>query len=86
MVFSRQEYQNGLPFPSPGDVPDPRIKPMSLISPHWQGDSLLLSHQGSHDTVIVDTRYSTFVRNPQNYITEKGNSTFVNNNMSILAH
>ena len=29
MGFSRQEYWNGLPFPSPGDLPDPRIKPMS---------------------------------------------------------
>ena len=25
----RQEYWSGLPFPSPGDLPDPRIKPMS---------------------------------------------------------
>ena len=27
MGFSRQEYWSGLPFPSPGDLPDPRIKP-----------------------------------------------------------
>ena len=27
MGFARQEYWNGLPFPSPGDVPDPGIKP-----------------------------------------------------------
>ena len=26
MGFSRQEYWNGLPFPSPGDLPDPRIE------------------------------------------------------------
>ena len=26
---SRQEYQSGLPFPSPGDLPDPGIKPES---------------------------------------------------------
>jgi len=30
MEFSRQEYWSELPFPSPGDLPDPRIKPMSL--------------------------------------------------------
>ena len=30
MEFSRQEYWSGLPFPSPGDLPDPGIKPMSL--------------------------------------------------------
>ena len=28
--FSRQEYWRGLPFPSPGDLPDPGIKPASL--------------------------------------------------------
>ena len=33
MGFCRQEYQSGLPFPSPGDLADPQIKPMSLISP-----------------------------------------------------
>ena len=27
--FSRQEYWRGLPFPSPGDLPDPRIEPKS---------------------------------------------------------
>ena len=30
MEFLRQEYWNGLPFPSPGDLPDPRIKVASL--------------------------------------------------------
>ena len=34
---SRQEYWNGLPFPSPGDLPNPRIKPRS---PALQTDSL----------------------------------------------
>ena len=29
MGFSRQEYWNGLLFPSPGDLPDPGIKPAS---------------------------------------------------------
>ena len=29
MGFPRQEYRNGLPFPSPGDLPYPGIKPMS---------------------------------------------------------
>ena len=37
MGFSRQEYWSGLPFPSPGDLPDPRIKPGS---PALQADSL----------------------------------------------
>ena len=44
MGFSRQGYWNGLPFPSPGDLSDPGIKP---VSPAWKVDSLPLSHQGS---------------------------------------
>ena len=35
--FSRQEYWSGLPFPSPGDLPDPGIETMSLA---LQADSL----------------------------------------------
>ena len=44
MGFSRQEYWSGLPFPSPGDLPDPGIKPRS---PALQADALTSSHQGS---------------------------------------
>jgi len=44
MGFSRQEYWSGVPFPTPGGLPDPRIKP---VSPALQADSLPLSHQGS---------------------------------------
>ncbi|ELR45062.1 hypothetical protein M91_03210, partial [Bos mutus] len=32
MGFSRQKYWSGLPFPSPGDLPNPGIKPASLVS------------------------------------------------------
>ena len=39
LEFSRQEYWSGLPFPPPGDLPDPGIKPGS---PAWQVDSLPL--------------------------------------------
>ena len=37
--FSRQEYWSGLPFPSPGDLPNPGIKPISPASPALQVDS-----------------------------------------------
>ena len=37
MGFSRQEYQSGLPFPSPEDLPDPGIEPRS---PTLQADAL----------------------------------------------
>ena len=34
MVFFRQEYWSGVPFPPPGNLPDPGNEPMSLVSPH----------------------------------------------------
>ena len=37
MGFSRQEYWSGLPFPSPGDLPDPRVEPGS---PALEADAL----------------------------------------------
>ena len=37
MEFSRQEYWSGLPFPSPGDLPNPGIEPGS---PTLQADTL----------------------------------------------
>ena len=47
MGFSRQEYRSGLPFPSPGDLSDPGIEPMSPAAPTLQADTLPLSHQRS---------------------------------------
>ena len=44
MRFPREEYWSGLPFPSPGDLPDPGIEPMP---PALKVDSLTLSHLGS---------------------------------------
>ena len=40
MGFSRQEYQSGLSFPSPGNLPDPGIELASPVSPALQVDSL----------------------------------------------
>jgi len=44
MVFSWEEYWSGLPFPSPGDLPELGMEPMS---PVLQVDALPLSHWGS---------------------------------------
>ena len=41
MGFSKQEYWSEFPFPTPGDLPDPGIKP---VRPASQADSLPLSH------------------------------------------
>ena len=43
MGFSRQEYWSGLPFPSPGDLPNSGLKPRS---PALQADSLPAEPQG----------------------------------------
>ena len=36
MKISRQESWSGLPFPTPGDLPEPAIKPKSLCLLNWQ--------------------------------------------------
>ena len=42
---SVHECWSCLPFPPPGDLPDPGVEPESPVSPAWQADSLPLSHQ-----------------------------------------
>ena len=49
MGFPRQEYWSGLPFPSPGDLPDPGLKlwspafarRLSTTEPPWKPSELL---------------------------------------------
>ena len=55
MEFPRQEYWSGLPFPPPVDLPDPRIEPMSPLSPAWQVDSFTTEPPGKpiHKQQIV---------------------------------
>ena len=45
MGFSRQEYWSGLPFPSPGDLPNPGIEPGS---PALEADALTSEPRGKH--------------------------------------
>ena len=46
MGFSRQEYWSGLPFPSPGDLPDRGLKLTSLMSPASAGRFFTTSDTG----------------------------------------
>ena len=46
MEFSRQDYCSGLPFPIPGNLPDPGIEPAFLASPELAEDSLPLVPPG----------------------------------------
>ena len=52
MRFSRQEYWSGLPFPSPGGLPDPGIEPRS---PALQADSFPTELQGK-PTVLIESQ------------------------------
>ena len=46
MGFFRQEAWSGLPFPPPGNLPDPGIKPSFPVAPAMQVDSLPLEPPG----------------------------------------
>ena len=50
MEFSRQEYRSRLPFPSPGDLPDPGMEPGS---PALQQDSLASEPPGKPGYNII---------------------------------
>ena len=49
MEFSRQEYWSGLPFLSPGDLPNPGTKP---VTPALQADSLPSEPPGKPSTIL----------------------------------
>ena len=55
MGLFRQENRSRLPFPPPGDLPDPEIKPMSLMSPALAGGFFIMSH-------LVETDTNKFVK------------------------
>ena len=59
MGFSRQEYWSGLPFPSPGDLPDPGIESRS---PALQADSLLSEPPENPKYSLNDSYYHYFYR------------------------
>ena len=57
MEFSRQEYWSGLPFPSPGDLPNPGIK---LRSPALQADALTSEPPGKPHIIIIIPYLSSY--------------------------
>ena len=57
MGFSRQEYQSGLPFSAPGDLPDRGIEPASLTSPALVGRFFTTSNTlKAHMLMIVSQK------------------------------
>ena len=65
MEFSRQEYWNGLPFPSPQDFPNPGIEPRS---PALQTDTLPSEPQGSPD-ICTEYMYRKVLKVTQKHLT-----------------
>ena len=57
MEFPRQEYWSGVPFSTPGDLPNSGIEPVSLASPALQADSLPTKSPGKpHPSCTARTR------------------------------
>jgi len=65
MEFSRQEYCSGLPFPSPGELPDPGIKPMSPVSPALAGRFFTTEPPGKPSYKVINDNIS--VEKPDRY-------------------
>ena len=62
--FSKQEYWSGLTFPSPGDLPNQGIQPMSLISLELAGGFFTTSTNWEARTlvnVIPNCRFSNYI-------------------------
>ena len=58
MRFSRQECWSGLPSPSPQDLPDPRIEPMSFMSPALAGGFFTTITTWETHTGLLQHKYS----------------------------
>ena len=53
MGFSREEYWSGLPFPTPGDLPDSGMEPMSPASPALAGRFFTTEPSGNESTESI---------------------------------
>ena len=71
IAFSRQEYWSGLPFPSPGNLPNPGIKLASLA---LQVDSLPLCHLGSSHKDVKMIIYKLENKGPWWYLSCRDSS------------
>ena len=60
MGFPRQEYWSGLPFTTPGHLPDPGSNPHLLYLLHWQVDSLSLAPLGLTSLVAQKVKESAY--------------------------
>ena len=72
MGVSKQEYWSGLPFSSPGDLPNPGIKPISLMSPEladgffttiptWEAHTIYSTHTHTHTHKIFNWKFIPYI-------------------------
>ena len=67
MGFSRQEYWSGLPFPPPGDLPNPGIKP-ALTGRFFTTSATWETPISQHLDLILLTRYRFYLAHDLNYL------------------
>ena len=75
MEFSRQEYWSGQPFPSPGDLPDPGMEPMSLASPALAGGFLTTSATREAPLLVFGHLFSSNFRVAQRGLWLRGRAS-----------
>ena len=61
MELSRQECWSGLPFPPPGNLPDPGIKPMSPVSPALAGGFFTIVPPGNPIKYVYHNIYTVYI-------------------------
>ena len=88
MGFSRQEYWSGLPCPPPGNLPDPGIKPQSVISPALEGRFYTISatweaQKNGIDNLICKVETETQIWRTNIWITRWGREGGMNWDIGI---
>ena len=79
MEFSRQKYSSWLPFPSPGNIPDPGIEPMF---PAWQVDSLPVNHLGNPNETYREAEKC----DPHKRYKQTGNRNFFHGGPDVVSN
>ena len=77
MEFSRQEHQSKLPFPTPGDLPDPGVEPMTLASPALAGRFFTTSATWESLFIFFKLEYNCFTMLCQCLLYNKVNQLYV---------
>ena len=72
MEFSKQEYWDRLPFPTPGDLPNPGFEPASLVSPMLADGFFTTTPPGKQISLYLYLIQLSFMKN-KNHITAKSN-------------